>query len=55
VIVRFDARQRRDVVLVPKGGWHARGRSANALVGARLTDLGEGAAYYDEPARIERA
>ncbi|MBI3722576.1 molybdopterin-dependent oxidoreductase [bacterium] len=55
VIVRLDERQRRDVVLVPKGGWHTRSRAANALIRARTTDLGEGAAYYDEDVRLEHA
>ncbi|HEX9793449.1 MAG TPA: molybdopterin-dependent oxidoreductase [Planctomycetota bacterium] len=53
VRVRHDDTQRQDVVLVPKGGWHHKGRSANALTRAALTDLGEGAALYDEPVRLE--
>lgn len=53
--VRHDPRQRRDVALVPKGGWLSAGRAANALVRACATDLGEGAAYYDEGVRLERA
>ena len=52
VRVRFDRRQRRDVVLVPKGGWVSSGRCANRLIRARTTDAGEGAAYYDEHARL---
>lgn len=52
VQVRHDPRQRRDVALMAKGGWHHRGRSANALVPAELTDDGEGAAYYDTPVRL---
>jgi len=53
VTVRHDPKQRRDTVVVPKGGWHSRGRAANSLVRAATTDLGEGAAYYDEPVRLE--
>lgn len=54
VCVRIDAAQRRDVAIVPKGG-HLRGqRSANQLIGARLTDQGEGAALYDEGVRLVR-
>lgn len=34
----FDAGQRRDVVIVPKGGSVSLGRSANALTQARLSD-----------------
>ncbi|HET6204443.1 MAG TPA: molybdopterin-dependent oxidoreductase [Planctomycetota bacterium] len=52
VRLRLDPRQRRDVVVIPKGGWRSAGRCANALVRARPTDAGEGAAYYDEHARV---
>ncbi|HWN69509.1 MAG TPA: molybdopterin-dependent oxidoreductase, partial [Haliangium sp.] len=52
VRLRFDARQRRDVLLVPKGGWLATGQCANVLVPARLTDAGGGAVYYDTPVRL---
>ena len=52
VRVRFDPRQRRDVALMPKGGWMHRGRCANVLVRARTTDAGGGAAYYDTPVRL---
>ncbi|MGE0323670.1 MAG: molybdopterin-dependent oxidoreductase, partial [Polyangiaceae bacterium] len=45
----FDAEQRRDVALLPKGGHLAWNASANALISARLTDLGEGGVLYDEP------
>ncbi|MFO0604294.1 MAG: molybdopterin-dependent oxidoreductase [Polyangiales bacterium] len=53
VTVVHDATMRRDVVLVPKGGSLARGRCANAITRARLTDAGEGAALYEEPVRLE--
>lgn len=49
----FDDTQRRDVVLVPKGGSVSRGRSANAITRARLSDAGECAALYEEGVRIE--
>lgn len=49
----FDATQRRDVVLVPKGGSVSRGRSANAITRARLSDHGECAALYEEGVRLE--
>lgn len=52
VRVRHDARQRRDVALAPKGGHFDAGRAANALLRARLTDFGEGAALYDERVRL---
>jgi anaerobic selenocysteine-containing dehydrogenase len=52
VHVRHDARQRRDVAIVPKGGHLRDGSCANALTRAALTDLGEGGALYDEPVRL---
>lgn len=55
VRLRFDAAQRPDVVIVPKGGSYDRGNCANALVRARLTDEGEGAAYLDCRVRFARA
>jgi anaerobic selenocysteine-containing dehydrogenase len=54
VRLRFDARQRRDVVLLAKGGWLRDGTCANALIPARATDAGGGAAYYDTPVRLVR-
>jgi anaerobic selenocysteine-containing dehydrogenase len=52
VVVRHDARQRRDVALMAKGGHLGAGRCANALTRARLTDAGEGAALYEEHVRL---
>jgi anaerobic selenocysteine-containing dehydrogenase len=52
VRVKHDARQRRDVALMTKGG-HLRTRStANLLSRARATDIGGGGCLYDEPARL---
>ena len=53
--LRLDPEQRRDTAIVPKGGHHGRGHSANALIPARATDLGLGAAYLDCMVRIVRA
>jgi len=53
--LKFDARQRRDIVLIPKGGWLHRGHCANALVPAKLTDDGECAVYYDTPVRLVKS
>ncbi len=53
VRVRHDATQRRDVVVVPKGGTLGKNRCANAITRAALSDAGEGAALYEEPVRIE--
>jgi anaerobic selenocysteine-containing dehydrogenase len=54
VRLKFDSRQRRDVVLMAKGGWLKDGRCANALIPAVATDAGGGAVYYDTPVRLER-
>lgn len=50
--IRFDKRQRPDMILMEKGGWHSAGRSANSIIRAELTDDGECAVYYDTPATI---
>lgn len=53
VRLKHDARQRPDVAIIPKGGHFDRGHAANALIRARTTDLGEGAAYLDCRVRVE--
>jgi anaerobic selenocysteine-containing dehydrogenase len=52
VRLKLDPRQRRDVVIMEKGGWLDRGRCANVLVRAELTDAGGGARFYETPVRI---
>jgi anaerobic selenocysteine-containing dehydrogenase len=52
VVVRHDAAIHREVAFMAKGGHLRRGDCANALIRAALTDLGEGAALYDEPVRL---
>ena len=52
VRLKFDPGQRREIALVPKGGWLSEGRCANALIEAELTDHGGGACYYDTGIRI---
>ncbi len=52
VRIAHDPAQRRDVAIIPKGGHLGAGRCANALIQARLTDLGEGGALYDERVRL---
>jgi anaerobic selenocysteine-containing dehydrogenase len=53
--LRLDPSQRTDVLVVPKGGHLDSGTCANALVRARLTDAGEGAAYLDCRVRVRPA
>ncbi len=52
VRVRYDDKQRLDLVRVPKGGSLAKGRCANVLVAGRLTDRGGGTAIYDQRVRL---
>lgn len=47
VRLQLDPRQRRDTVLMEKGGWLQAGRCANALITAEETDHGGCAVYYD--------
>jgi anaerobic selenocysteine-containing dehydrogenase len=42
-----------DVVIYRRGDWISRGGGANQLIEARLTDIGSGAAYYDQYVRLE--
>lgn len=55
VQLHLDPRQRRDVLLVPKGGWLRNGRCANSLIRAQETDAGGCAVLYDTPVRIQPA
>jgi len=50
--LRLDPEQRRDVAIMPKGGHYDRGHAANALIAAKATDLGLGAAYLECRVRV---
>lgn len=52
VVLRLDPDARVDVARMDKGGMLRDGRCANHLVRAEETDLGGGAAYYDQPVRL---
>jgi anaerobic selenocysteine-containing dehydrogenase len=54
VKLKLDGRQRRDMLLMDKGGWLQAGRCANVLIRARETDHGGCAVYYDTPVRLLR-
>ncbi len=54
VRLRFDVRQRRDVLLIPKGGWLSQGQCGNALVPPRETDRGGCAVYFDTPVAVRK-
>ena len=53
VVIHLDPSQRRDVAIFHKGRW-AKFGGPNRLIRARVTDAGEGAAYYDQGVRLER-
>ncbi len=53
VTIRFDARLRRDLCVMKRGGWLRHGRGVNALIEPMTTDLGDGTAYYDQRVRLE--
>jgi anaerobic selenocysteine-containing dehydrogenase len=53
VRVKHDPLQRRDVALTAKGGLPSEGQCMNALVDARVTDIGEGGALYDQVVRLQ--
>jgi anaerobic selenocysteine-containing dehydrogenase len=40
-------------VIYRRGDWISRGGGVNQLIAARLTDIGSGAAYYDQYVRLE--
>ena len=52
VVLCFDPNQRRDVVIIPKGGHRDKGQCPNVLIQARTSDLGDGGALYDQMVRI---
>lgn len=53
VVLQLDERQRKDILLMAKGGWLVDGQCANALVSAELTDDGECAVYYDTEVELQ--
>ena len=44
-----------EVVIYRRGDWISKGGGVNQLIAARLTDIGSGAAYYDQYVRLENA
>ena len=52
VVLKHDAHYRKDCVYAPRARSVRRQLCVNQLVTARLTDFGDGAAYYDQGVRI---
>jgi anaerobic selenocysteine-containing dehydrogenase len=44
-----------EVVIYRRGDWISRGGGVNQLIAARLSDIGSGAAYYDQYVRLENS
>jgi anaerobic selenocysteine-containing dehydrogenase len=44
-----------EVVIYRRGDWISRGGGVNQLIAAELTDIGSGAAYYDQYVRLENS
>ena len=44
-----------EMVIYRRGDWISRGGGVNQLIAAYLTDIGSGAAYYDQYVRLENA
>jgi hypothetical protein len=42
-----------EAVLYRRGDWMKRGGGANQLIAARLTDMGNGAPFYDQYVKLE--
>lgn len=55
VRVTTDARQRRDVVLLHRGGWLKKGWGPNAITEPLMSRQGGGAAYYSTRLTLKRA
>lgn len=53
VKVQTDPRLHPDVVVYRRGDWIQCGGGANQLIASRVTDLGEGAAFYSQYVRLE--
>jgi anaerobic selenocysteine-containing dehydrogenase len=51
----LDPRQRRDVVVFPRGRWLGSGSSANLLTPDLVSEVGEGAPFYEARVRLEKA
>ncbi len=55
VLVQTEAGLHPGAVIYRRGDWISRGGGVNQLIAARLTDIGSGAAYYDQYVRLENA
>lgn len=54
VVVRYDEKQRRDVVKAEEGQWIKYGRGVNILVPALMSNYGECPSYYETRVRLEK-
>lgn len=54
VLAIADTSVHPEAVIVRRGGWMMFNRSANTIIEAHVTDLGDNAAYYSQRVRLER-
>ncbi len=55
VKIKFDKSLHHDIIVYQRGDWMLYKGGVNALIEAKLTDSGTGAAYYAQQARLENS
>ncbi len=53
VIVKTEKELHPRAVIIRRGGWMKFGHNANVLITSRMTDMGNGCAYYSQTCRLE--
>jgi anaerobic selenocysteine-containing dehydrogenase len=53
-LTRLSPGLRRDLVVVPRGGWGRKGCNVNVLTKALLTEVGQGTAYYESRVDVKK-
>ena len=54
VRVRLDTRQRKDLIICPRGGWMKAGHGVNQLTHDLVSKVGNGAPYYETTVGIQK-
>lgn len=52
--VRFVVSQRKDLVVVPRGGWGLAGRNVNVLTKGLISKVGDGTPYYETRVNLRK-
>lgn len=53
-IVKFDEKQRKDLVVIPRGGWGQAKRNINELTRPLVSKVGAGTPYYETRVNVRR-